>query len=830
MIMPALRRPTRRKLQFEALEPRLLLSTEIPVVPPSAGAAASTLSAPFSLTEVAASQVAGTLVQWSVPEPEQDTVMRLGNDWAQNLANPGAGVAVVLDFSAATRDLRFAVHGDGSVDVSDGTHSQSIARVTKLIGSKGNDSFAFDGLPGGLVIETGGQGQDVVDFSGLTQDLEITTFVDGRVTISDGGREVAVSGKATILGGQGENTYVTHQEPVIAGSMTGGVFSGDKAGLSLAAYAASHLTPRQIVFIDPSVENYQTLLGNLLTSTADSNAGADTVALAATRLQNVETDILNAEFEDGIAPLAVVDARSRDDVLVVKLDASWDGVEQISQMLAAYQGVAAVHILSHGAAGSVRLGNASLNSARLGSVADRLRAWGQSLMPEGDILLYGCNVAQGEAGFEFVRNLGELTGADVAASTGLTGAAALGGDWELEFNTGAIQAAAPFDAALLESYGHLLAAVIVNGDAGANQFIIANATATKQGSAVQNVATTDTLTVNGLAANDTFTVQSYSRASSTTLDGGAGTGDKADLSGVSTNMNVVLAASGTQITVYDVAGGGANGSTRMTVNNVEEFLAGAGTSNTLNLSALTSELLVRIIGKNKVEVSQGSGSSWTKIVEVSNVQNVIGGNNKTHFVFFGAGSLDGYVDGHTASGNVLSYSDTYTANGGSVNADPGISGPADYSRSANVDLALAGSASSLKKGVDGGFKNIQQFIGGAEADVLTGNANANALSGGGGADSFRFVTTGEGSDTITDFAPGSDKIEVTAANFGLIAGGTANLVVNGVPATSAAAFLYSTATGVLAFDADGNNGGAAVQLATLSTRPVIGVAELVLGG
>ncbi len=49
--------------------------------------------------------------------------------------------------------------------------------------------------------------------------------------------------------------------------------------------------------------------------------------------------------------------------------------------------------------------------------------------------------------------------------------------------------------------------------------------------------------------------------------------------------------------------------------------------------------------------------------------------------------------------------------------------------------------------------------------------------------------------------------------------------VNGAATTGAGAFLYSTATGVLSWDADGSGAGAAVNIATLSTKPVISAAD-----
>ncbi|MEI6723096.1 MAG: DUF4347 domain-containing protein, partial [Betaproteobacteria bacterium] len=450
-------------------------------------------------------------------------------------------------------------------------------------------------------------------------------------------------------------------------------------------------------------------------------------------------------------------------MLVVLLDANWDGVEQISQLLAAYQGLAAVQILSHGSSGALRLGANTLNSARLESLSERLKGWRQSIIPGGDLLLYGCDVAAGEEGVQFIRDLSELTGADVGASTNPTGGTALGGDWILEASTGAIETQPLFSAGSLDDYGFLLAAITLTGVPAANDiFVVAGSSVTHQSAskAAQTVASTDTLTINGGDGNDTFNVLTYSSASSTTLDGGTDTTqDKADLSGVSSNMNVVVSATAAQISVFDVnATTGANvGAARMTISNVEEFLAGQGTKNTLNLSAMTGEVLVRIIGKNKVEVSTGSGASWTKKLDVSNVQNVIGGSTKTHFVFFGAGSLDGFVDGKTTTGNVLSYSSTYDANGGTINADPGLTGPVDYNQSVNIDLTTTGggSATSLKKGAGGGFLNIQTFIGSNYADNspgsilidddFTGSSGADKFSGGGGHD---LLEGGLGADVL----------------------------------------------------------------------------------
>jgi|GEM_PF-3251435 Ca2+-binding RTX toxin-like protein len=139
---------------------------------------------------------------------------------------------------------------------------------------------------------------------------------------------------------------------------------------------------------------------------------------------------------------------------VVIIDSNKDGVEQITQALAGGE-YESVHIISHGGAG-IQLGSTQLNSSNLTSYKSQLQQWKSSLTEDADILLYGCDVAAGEAGASFVQQLSEITGADVAASDNLTGSNSLGGDWELEVATGKIDAPLAFQNSLLASYEHTL--------------------------------------------------------------------------------------------------------------------------------------------------------------------------------------------------------------------------------------------------------------------------------------------------------------------------------------------------------------------------------------
>src|SRR6185503_12055656 len=132
-------------------------------------------------------------------------------------------------------------------------------------------------------------------------------------------------------------------------------------------------------------------------------------------------------------------------------DGAQDGLEQISEVLSRYHDLKAVHLVGHGEAGEMFLGSSKLDAAAVeqGKVA----SWGAALDSDGDLLLYGCDVAKGEVGERFIQELAAATGADVGASTDATGGEAAGGDWKLEYVVGSVEAA-PIE---LADFSHLLA-------------------------------------------------------------------------------------------------------------------------------------------------------------------------------------------------------------------------------------------------------------------------------------------------------------------------------------------------------------------------------------
>jgi VCBS repeat-containing protein len=170
--------------------------------------------------------------------------------------------------------------------------------------------------------------------------------------------------------------------------------------------------------------------------------------------------------DTGVADWQTLVANIKPGAQVILIDPAQDGFSQIQSALDGVSGVSAIHIISHGAEGSLTLGSTSYTAENLTGQDAALCAIGQSLTADGDILLYGCDVAQGDLGLQFLGLLSEKTGADVAASDDTTGAAAVGGDWTLERDTGAIESERILSEAGVVAYDNWLNTIPLSGKSG----------------------------------------------------------------------------------------------------------------------------------------------------------------------------------------------------------------------------------------------------------------------------------------------------------------------------------------------------------------------------
>ena len=340
----------------------------------------------------------------------------------------------------------------------------------------------------------------------------------------------------------------------------------------------------------------------------------------------------------------------------------------------------------------------------------------------------------------------------------------------------------------------------------------------------------------------------YAGAGDNVLDGSTGT-DTVTYAYAASAVTVSLAVTTAQAT------GGSGSDTLTGIENLTgsayaDGLSGSGVANVLNGGVGADTMTggdgsdiyyVDNVGDVVTETNATSGvggydtvysdlSSYTLGANVENGRITatgaanLTGNGLNNFVYAGAGNnvLDGSTGNDTTS---YAYATAAVTVSLAVTTAQTTGGSGSDTLTAIENLTGSTYADKLT-----GSTGTNALDGGAGNDTLSGGLGADRLTGGTGADTFRFVTTADGSDTITDFASGTDKIYIVAANFGLTAGAGANLVINGTPSSAAAAFVYNSTTGVLGFDSDGNGAGAATQLATLSNKPVgFNSADFVLG-
>ena len=133
----------------------------------------------------------------------------------------------------------------------------------------------------------------------------------------------------------------------------------------------------------------------------------------------------------------------RPEVAAIVLDEHRPAAPRIALELASYGGLDAVHVIAHGAPGTVKFSSGEWSAETVADAADDLATLGDALGPDGHLLLWSCNAGQGKSGRALVDAVSRVTGAPVGAATGLVGSAALGGEWELEMLSHPIPAIRP---------------------------------------------------------------------------------------------------------------------------------------------------------------------------------------------------------------------------------------------------------------------------------------------------------------------------------------------------------------------------------------------------
>ena len=397
--------------------------------------------------------------------------------------------------------------------------------------------------------------------------------------------------------------------------------------------------------------------------------------------------------ENNLAGTATLLGNVPKDAEVVLLDSAKDGVDQIAQYLGGRSGIGAIHILSHGTVGEVDLGTAKLTTGSLATTyAADIGIIKAALAPNADILLYGCDIAQGSAGHAFVQALATATGNNVAASTDVTGSARYGGNWVLEDHVGDIETAA-IDA---RNWDHELAPLtisVVNDPiqtGGTNAGAVGLWTnAGTIGSEAIDIRATVVSADAGVTINFATRTGFYDAAQTLKADdmwvqisGGDAT-VKWEIFKSGTNQTVkAVGDPNFRITDIDGYGGPVPAAPTIEVEAVAPDLHGlttyvVGSPTNLNVTIINGEVLVRGTQNQNSEPTSLVGFNWTQVSSWQVTYSAAPGYGTRFFYHDGNGDfqfvspqttymlqLDADADNSTAAGT--SSTTTYTENGSAV--------------------------------------------------------------------------------------------------------------------------------------------------------------------
>ena len=313
---------------------------------------------------------------------------------------------------------------------------------------------------------------------------------------------------------------------------------------------------------------------------------------------------------------------------VLYLEAGTDPLDAINDFLDANGDVkySAIHIVSHGNAGYFVLNGQIIDADAVMSDPASWANIGQHMTADGDIMIYGCNVAGSLDGEMLISNIANLTGADVAASVDDTGAR---GDWDLEYTVGTIDN--PFlDASdydyTLDSYNVTLETG-TSADEGSLAWALDQA---QNGGDI--VLSVDASADSGdLSFNNNVTISSLDGEFTATISSGSLTFTAGELT-ISTDTSITFSAGSSLTGSLTVAQGGS----------FSLALGASSDTNAVFTGDITNSGTVALGGTANIGNLSNSGTvSATGLVTVTSTTNAAGGRISAYSGNWGAISNSG---------------------------------------------------------------------------------------------------------------------------------------------------------------------------------------------
>jgi hypothetical protein len=684
----------------------------------------------------------------------------------------------------------------GSINGNDNIYfySSNVASLSSVSTGAGNDYVYFSTWNPAVTID-GGTGSDQlrIDQSNATFDLtsgvtgieqlylygsNATALLDADLLTSlttingNGGNKVSVADAAVDLTGKSVSTLTVHSTNATGTTFTVNskttalqIFGGAGSDVVNAPSLTFTAAERDAIFATTSIESIVDLTGTYTAPAADPNVvkltpGTDNVSLGAGS-QTINANAVTLNSSDNLA------AGADTDTLALFGSGTFD-----LNTLAGYSDIEQVQLVNFtGSSASLYLRNGTTSAV--------------STNGTGSSYVYVTGTAaassfQGGDGFDYLY-------LDNNSSIGSVNVGNGGSNIYFYGNNTATSIQAGTGSEYMELRGTSSVGSINLGDGGSTLYFY-------------NTSSAGSIQAGSINGNDNIYFYSSNVASLSSVSTGAGN----DYVYFSTWNPAVTIDGGTGSDQLRIDQSNATFDLTSGVTGIEQlYLYGSNATALLDADLLTSLTTINGNGGNKVSVADAAVDLTGKSVSTLTVHST----NATGTTFIVNDSSTAFqVFGGPGSDTIQTSSFAFNAT--------------------QRDAIFAGSSIELIRDTSGfygdetdntitGTASADTIQGGGGNDTITGAGGADSLAGGAGADHFVFNFPSEGTDTISDFVSGTDKLEISASGFGggLTAGmDPATVFGSSADATFGSAterFHFDTTTDTLYFDADGTAGGSA---------------------
>ena len=428
------------------------------------------------------------------------------------------------------------------------------------------------------------------------------------------------------------------------------------------------------------------------------------------------------------------------------------GLTALMEVLSRYHGLDAIHLVSHARPGELYIGGQKVNSESLQANVSSLAILNGAIREGGDLMLYGCELAKGQEGDDFLQIIKGNTHVDVAASVDRTGNAGYGGNWDLEIQKGDINAKVLPESIAMKDFTGVLQTFSMNSADVVTQGAFSPASSNAQ--VHENGGTAYTMIIDGYA-DGTY----IPTGSGYCYIGGSATESKVTLTFTNSEtfdpsaLYLYLSVAATATITSDVSGSAnyyiaANSSHTFDLSGLASNTSALTITFSTNVSGHLDDVVMTSITAPNSAPTLTSSVSLTTINEDDS--NPTGDDIASLITSFGANYTD--ADGGDPKGLAI------------VGVDE-TNGSWQYSTNGGTSWSsLTGVADATARLLASSASNMVRFVPGANYNGNSGNITFRAWDQTSGSDGGTADASSNGGSTAFSSGTGTGSLTITAVN------------------------------------------------------------------